>query len=151
MTHTARRLPLKKRFNTLLQFTFSQVPTFWVNAVAFKYLLLLFFSSETLFILLFQIKSNKSPMYKIHQMEPQQWPGSCLLGPLLTPEVVPKALLGSLGLPREHRTSHLEKNVSGKCSGFGAAKVGWSSSSQFWPLLFLIKRSSPWLPPSPVF
>ena len=63
-------------------------------------------------------------MYKIRQTEPRQWPGSCLLGPLLTPEVVPKALLRSLGLPREHRTSHLEKNVSGTRSGFGAAKLG---------------------------
>ena len=57
-------------------------------------------------------------------MESCQCPGSCLLGPLLTLQVVPKAPLRSPRLPRDHRTSHSEANVSGTHSGFGEAKLG---------------------------
>ena len=57
-------------------------------------------------------------------MESCWCPGSCLFGPLLTLQVVPKAPLRSPRLPREHRTSHSEANVSGTRSGFGAAKLG---------------------------
>ena len=57
-------------------------------------------------------------------MKPCQCLGSCLLGPLLTLEVVPKVPLRSPRLPREHRTSHSEANVSGTRSGFGEARLG---------------------------